>query len=247
MTRLNDKLLIWAHRGASAYAPENTLEAFALAAEMGADGVELDVHFTRDGKVVVAHDEKIDRVSNGQGKILDYTYEELLVFNFNNKMPDFKNVRIPTLEQVYRLLEPTGLTVNVEIKGADPALPAACAAIAAEYGMTDRVYYSSFDHHQLLRIHEVSSNLPIAPLYGFNMVKPWLYAENMGAAAVHPHALQIKRIPEYVAECHARGIRVNPWTVDDEELIRFLLDAGVDALITNKPDFARQIAESAGC
>ena len=86
MSTINEKTLVWAHRGASAYRPENTLEAFALAVEMGADGVELDVHITKDGHVVVNHDERIDRTSNGQGYIADYTLEELRCFDFGYKL-----------------------------------------------------------------------------------------------------------------------------------------------------------------
>lgn len=244
MTRLTDKMLIWAHRGASAYAPENTLEAFQLAADMKADGVELDVHFSKDGRVVVAHDAKIDRMSNGQGAILDYTYDELQVFDFNNKLPGFKNIRIPTLDQVYALLAPTGMWVNVEIKSADPAIAQACIDIAAKYGMTDRVIYSAFNHLQLIEVQKVAPDVPVAPLYSFNMVKPWLYAENMGAQATHPHAAQLKLFPELADECHARGIRVHPWTVDDEETIRYLYAAGADAIISNKPDVARAVLEA---
>ena len=77
MATLTPKTFVYGHRGASGYAPENTLEAFAIAAEMKADGVELDVHFSKDGQVVVIHDDKIDRVSNGQGKVKEYTLEEL--------------------------------------------------------------------------------------------------------------------------------------------------------------------------
>ena len=244
MTRLTDKMLIWAHRGASAYAPENTLEAFQLAADMKADGVELDVHFSKDGRVVVAHDAKIDRVSNGQGAILDYTYDELQIFDFNNKMPDWKHVRIPTLDQVYALLAPTGMWVNVEIKAANPAIAQACIDIAAKYGMTDRVIYSAFNHLQLTEVQKIDPTLPVAPLYSFNMIKPWLYAENMGAQATHPSAAQLKLFPELADECHARGIRVHPWTVDDPELIRYLWANGADAIITNKPDVAREALEA---
>ena len=106
------KTQVWAHRGASAYAPENTLEAFRLAAEMGADGVELDVQLSRDGELVVAHDETIDRVSNGTGYIKDYTLAQLKKLSFNRLFPDFKDARIPTLKEVYELLKPAGLTVN---------------------------------------------------------------------------------------------------------------------------------------
>lgn len=107
---------VWAHRGASGYAPENTLEAFALAAEMGADGVELDVQMSRDGYLVVAHDERIDRVSNGSGFIRDFTLKELKGFLFNRTHPEYKDARIPTLREVYELLKDTPLKINVELK-----------------------------------------------------------------------------------------------------------------------------------
>jgi len=106
MGTLTPKTYIWAHRGASGHAPENTLEAFALAAKMGADGVELDVRFTKDGEIVIAHDEKLDRISNGQGLIGEYTYEQLLAFDFGYKFyGEVRGIKIATLRQVYELLE----------------------------------------------------------------------------------------------------------------------------------------------
>ena len=110
------KTKVWAHRGASAYAPENTLEAFLLAAEQGADGVELDVQLTKDGEMVVVHDEEIDRVSDGSGFVKDYTLAELKTLNFNKTHPEYQDVKIPTLREVYEALKPTGMTINVELK-----------------------------------------------------------------------------------------------------------------------------------
>lgn len=135
------KTQIWAHRGASAYAPENTLEAFRLAAEMGADGVELDVQLSRDGELVVAHDETIDRVSNGTGYIKDYTLAQLKELSFNRLFPAFKEARIPTLLEVYELLKPAGLTVNVELKTGIilyPEIEEKVLALTASMGMEDR-------------------------------------------------------------------------------------------------------------
>ena len=107
---------VWAHRGASGYAPENTLEAFQLAIEQKADGVELDVQLSKDGVLVVIHDESLDRVSDGRGYVKDYTLQELKSFNFNKMHPEYGIVRIPTLEEVYALLKNTGLTINTELK-----------------------------------------------------------------------------------------------------------------------------------
>lgn len=97
------KTRIWAHRGASGYAPENTLEAFKLAIDEKADGIELDVQLTKDKELVVIHDEKIDRTSNGKGYVKDYTLEELKKFNFNYGNEKYEEVKIPTLKEVYEL------------------------------------------------------------------------------------------------------------------------------------------------
>lgn len=241
---LVDKTLVWAHRGACGYAPENTMPAFKMAIDMKADGIELDVHFSKDGRIIVLHDEKIDRTSNGQGKVTDYTYEELLAFDFGVKYaPEFKGTKVPTLDEVYELFAPTGLVVNVEIKSADPEMPAALDAMAKKYGMEDRVVYSSFNHEQINRMLKVNKDAFVAPLYSFNMIKPWLYCENLPASASHPNQNQITLYPEYVEECHKRGIRVHPWTVNTEEDMRFLVSEGCDALITNYPDVARKVVD----
>lgn len=243
MKPLIEKTLILAHRGASAYAPENTLEAFSLAADMGADGVELDVHLTADGQLVVHHDDKINRTSNAQGTVREYTLAELRAFDFGYRFynGERRGIRIPTLDEVYELLAPRGLIVNVEIKSKDPAVCLACDAAAKRHRMEDRVIYSSFNHFQLRQIREVCPTAFIAPLYDFNMLNPWNYCLDIGAQAVHPEFSQIRAVPDYVESCHARGLRVHAWTANAPEDIRFLLDAGADAIITNNPDIALEL------
>ena len=109
---------IFAHRGASAYAPENTLPAFEKAVDIGADGVELDIHLSRDGRLVVIHDEMLDRTTNGHGFVKDFTLAELKKLDVSKTMTNsgFCNLRIPTLGEVYELLADTELLVNVEVK-----------------------------------------------------------------------------------------------------------------------------------
>lgn len=240
MKPMIDKTLILAHRGASAYAPENTMESFELAAKMGADGIELDVHFTADGEVVVCHDEKIDRTSNGQGLIPDYTLAELKAMDFGYHFygEQRKGIRIPTLDEVYELTASCGMIVNVEIKSANPEIVKACDAIAEQHGMRDKIIYSSFNHFQLQKAKEVIPNAFVAPLYSFNMLNPWNYCLDIGAQASHPRLTQIRLLPDYVNNCHDRGIRVHTWTANTEEDLSFLYDAGVDAVITNYPDVA---------
>ena len=97
---------IYAHRGASAYAPENTLPAFQAAMEQGADGIELDVHLSRDGELVVIHDEELDRTTNGTGLVKDHTLAELKKLCADNGMSGYGDVRIPTLQEVLELVKP---------------------------------------------------------------------------------------------------------------------------------------------
>lgn len=246
---LNGRTLVWAHRGASAYAPENTLPAFALAVEMKADGVELDVHLTKDGEVLVCHNDTINDTSDKSGRIPDMTLAEIREANFAFRYHDTKYtdkygfVTAPTLDEVYELLAPTGLTVNVELKSGEDELLSRCIRLAKEYKMTDKVYYSDFNHVDLMRLHEVSPDVPTAPLYFHRLGKVWDYAGLIGASAIHPDFGQLYEVPETVRECHARGIRVNPWTVDSEEHMKKLTELGVDALITDLPDVARRIVE----
>ena len=244
MPTLTPKTYIYAHRGASGYAPENTLEAFRLAVEQGADGVELDVHFSKDGRIMVIHDALIDRTSNGQGDVTSYTYEELLSFDFGYHFyGECRGIKIPTLDQVYELLAPTGMTVNVEIKSKSPDICLACHELAVKYGMEDKVIYSCFDHMQLLRMREVAPDAFVAPLYSINLIRPWDYCLNMQANASHPMKNQLRLFPEYVERCHALGIRVHPWTANKEEEIQFLLDADCDGIITNFPDLALSLRD----
>lgn len=143
------KIKVWAHRGASGYAPENTMDAFRKAIEMKADGIELDVHLTKDGEVVVIHDEVLDRVSDGTGRVQDFTCNELKNFNFNKLHPEYKEEEIPTLEEVYQLIKPTDLTINVEMKTGNtfyPGMEDKVLELTKKYDMMDRIIVSLYDN-----------------------------------------------------------------------------------------------------
>ena len=239
---LTGNKLIFAHRGASAYAPENTLPAFELAADMKAFGVELDVHLTKDGVLVVTHDDEISRVSDVKGFVRDLTFDELRSYNFAAKFEKFGRVQIPTLDEVYELLSSRGLYCNVEIKPSTPGIVKKTLDCAVAHGMREKVIYSSFDHWNLTAALEYDSEAFVAPLYGTQIVRPADYAALFGARAIHPHYAQILTHPEIVARANEIGIRVHPWTVDDPEAIKKLCDLNVGAIITNKPDVALEIA-----
>lgn len=237
--------LIFAHRGASAYAPENTLPAFELAADMNAFGVELDVHLTKDGQIVVTHDGEISRVSNGSGKISEMTLDELRAYSFAAGFADkYDKVEIPTLEQVYQLLGPRGLYVNVEIKASGRDFVRQVHDCAIACGMKDKVIYSSFNHFNLTDMLEYDADAFVAPLYGAEIVKPADYAKLFGAKAIHPHYNQILTHPDIADRARELGVRIHPWTVDNPDAIRKLCEMDIGAIITNKPDVALEIAKS---
>ena len=174
-----EKTKVWAHRGASGYAPENTLDAFRKAVEMGADGIELDVQMTKDGELVVIHDETIDRVSNGKGWVKDYTYEELKKFNFNKTHLEYTKEEIPTLEQVYLLIKPTNLTINVEIKTGIvfyPGIEGRVLELTERLGMKERVIYSSFNHYTIRKIKELDPQAKTGMLYEDGIIDAVDYA-----------------------------------------------------------------------
>lgn len=241
------KQCIYAHRGASGYAPENTLEAFELAVRQGAYGVELDVHITADGYLVVAHDETVNRCSNGEGLIARMTLRELKALRFNKTFPAYANATIPTFREVLEVLRPAGLHVNVELKNSlidYPDLERRCVEEAAAAGMLERMLFSSFNHHSMLRMKRLDKSLRCGLLYECTMVEPWNYAVSLGMDALHPHFSEVLVPGGECEAAHAAGLEVNPWTVNDEEDLRRVIAAGADRIITNYPDRAlRCLAE----
>lgn len=237
------KTLVWAHRGASGYAPENTLEAFALAAKMNADGVELDVQLTKDGEIVVIHDETVDRVSGKKGWVKDFTLAELKELNVNLPHPEYAEAKIPTLREVYELLVSTGLTVNVELKTGIvfyEGLVEKVMALTKEMGMEEKVWYSSFNHYTVKQIKALDPDAKVGVLYADGIYEADKYAVALGADALHP-ALYNVQFPGIVEDCHKAGLHMHVWTVNEPEYIGMCLAAGVDAIITNYPDKVREM------
>lgn len=232
---------IWAHRGASLAAPENTIPAFELAFAQGADGIELDVQRSRDGVLVVCHDESIDRTSNGSGAIAGLTLGQLRRHDFSNGRSGYVRVPIPLLAEVLELVHGTDRVVNIELKNSTvryPGIEEQVESLVTAFGLTDQVWYSSFNHLSLQRLAELGSRVGRGVLYVEPMVRPWLYANSFGATALHPMAATVDA--ELIASAHEAGVRVHPWTVDDPQAIRALAAAGADAVITNVPQVARR-------
>ena len=240
---MSTKPLVWAHRGASGYAPENTLAAFQKAVDLGADGVELDIQLTKDDQIVVIHDETIDRTSDGKGWVKDYTLEELRAFNYNRTKPEYKHADIPTMREVFELLKPTELFINIEIKTGVvfyEKIEEKILALTKEMGMEDRVCYSSFNHYTVTRIHELKPDAEVGFLYADGPIDMPSYGVKHGVNALHP-ALYNLQYDGFVKECKEKGLKLNVWTVNERRYMEMCCQYGVDAIITNYSDIAKEV------
>lgn len=236
--------LVYGHRGASGYAPENTLEAFRLAMDMGADGFELDVHMSKDGELVVIHDESVDRTTDGTGLIKDLTLAQLKALDASNHMEKYRGAKIPTLSEVYDLIRDTNHIVNVEIKTDEcfyPGMEEKCLALAKEKGVEERILYSSFNHHTLLKMRTLKLDARLGMLFGDILLKPWEYAKQLNVDYLHPMKMNIY-VPDFGDETRKAGFGINMWTINDEETMRECLKQGA-GIITNYPDVAVALRE----
>ena len=231
--------LIYGHRGASGHAPENTLEAFQLSMDMGADGFELDVHMSADGELVVIHDETVDRTTNGIGFVRDLTLAQLKELDACNGMENYRGAKIPTLAEVFDLVRDTHHIVNVEVKTDEwfyPQIEEKCLALAKEKGVEERVIYSSFNHYTLIKLRQLKPDVKLGMLFGDIMVQPWEYAQQLKVDYLHPMKMNIY-VPGFVEGTHAAGYGINMWTINDEETMVECLKWGA-GIITNYPDVA---------
>ena len=229
---------IWAHRGASGTYPENTLEAFQAAVDAGADGIELDIQLTSDGEIVVCHDETIDRTSEGTGFIKDMTLAQLKELDFSRTHPEHGPCRIPTMREVFQLIQPTSLVINIELKTGMfdyDGIEEKITALTEEFSMNERVIYSSFNHLSILHLKEICPKAHTAFLYADGPVDMPSYAARYGVEAIHPWYWNL-RWPDLKKDCDEAGLKIHAWTVNTEEEALTCLKEGIDALITNYPE-----------
>ena len=240
---------VWAHRGASGYRPENTLEAFELAIRQGADGIELDVHTSADGELIVMHDENVDRVTDGTGLIKDMTLAQLKELKVSTPAEPSGIYHIPTLAEVLELMRTTDMMVNIELKNSIcfyPGMEGKILKLVKEMNMEDQLIYSSFNHYSLIRMKELEPSVRTGILYADGIVNVWDYAKKtVGADALHPLYYNIQ-YPGYLEKTRALGLKTHAWTVNEEADMKALAKAGIEAIITNYPDKARKIIQEAG-
>lgn len=230
------KPLIIGHRGAAGHAPENTMSSFWMAREYGAQAIELDTTLSRDGELVVIHDNTIDRTTDGKGVVSEMTVKELKQFDAGRWFhPRFEGERIPTLEEVLLQL-PEDFIINIEIKGSDGELEERLAKLLVQCDRVETVFISSFRHKSLHYLKRLMPEIKVGLGYTADVVDHIVFAQSFSLPlySLHPHHALIG-LHEIKAAVEQR-IEVYPYTVNEPERMETLIAAGASGIITDYPD-----------
>jgi glycerophosphoryl diester phosphodiesterase len=243
---MNLKPLVIAHRGASGYAPETTLEAYRLALQMGADGIEMDVHRSRDGVIVAIHDPDVERTTNGSGQISDLTLADLMALDagswFNDAFPkkarpEYIGLKIPTLQEIIDMVKESTVRLFIEIK--DPErypqdLESSLLSLICGNQLEKRVRFLSFSSQSVRKIKALNPAIQTAFLVSDPGKDPVSAALEISAGELAiRHNLAT---PAIVDAAHGNGLSVAVWTVDRQADMRRMIEIGVDCITTNYPD-----------
>ena len=236
-------MINFAHRGASKYYPENTILSIREGIKTGATGLEIDVHKSKDNKLVVIHDEDIERTFIGKGLVKDYTLKELKGFKCINKnFEDNLECRIPTLEEVLELVKASRVILNIELKTDEihyEGIEKDVIDLVNKYELKNRVILSSFNHESIKISREIDSEFKTGLLY-YQPIKDVVnYAKDFGANAIHPDIRLVSE--ELIKEAKENNIDVNIYTVNTPILMRKLISAGVSGVFTDYPDLLQEI------
>ena len=237
--------VVFAHRGASAHAPENTIPSFELALTQGADAIELDAKLTSDGQIVVFHDATIDRTTEGTGRLAQKTLAELRSLDAGSFFSDqFRGTKIPTLEEVFEAVGKK-IFINVELTNyATPrdALVEKVCALVRKHGLEKSVIFSSFF---VSNLRQAQRFLPDVPR-GLLALDGWMgaWARSFGFsfgnyAALHPYLTDVNA--QQVSRVHQLKRRIHVWTVNKPEDVARLNSWGVDGIFTDDPQLALQV------
>jgi glycerophosphoryl diester phosphodiesterase len=223
---------IQGHRGASAIEPENTMRAFTRAFDDGADGIEFDIRLTADKKIIVIHDKTINRTSNGKGLVKNYTFDELLKFDFG------LGEKIPLLEDVITTFGKK-FWLNIEIK--EVGFEKQFVELLHDLGITDKIIISSFKSQVLKEVKSLDSSLSTAFIYNTNNPNLIKLKKSVGIDAIHPKkTLVTKRLVE---KAYSLNLPIRTWTVDQPKTAIKLANLGVDTIVTNNPKVIIQALE----
>jgi glycerophosphoryl diester phosphodiesterase len=235
---------IFAHRGASAYTPENTLAAFELAVLQKADAIELDVKLSSDQNVVVIHDQTVDRTTDGTGRVRDLPLAAMLELDAGSHFDTaYKGEPIPTLSQVFETIG-RKIFINIELtnySSSSDSLPERVAELTKIHGLADNVLFSSFHPNVLRRIHRLLPTVPIGFLTHSGLsgvlARTWLGRALVNYQAIHPELQEASQ--ELVNNMHQAGYRVHVYTVNLVKDMTRLFSYGIDGIFTDDPIRAR--------
>ncbi len=238
------RIQVFAHRGASAYAPENTLAAFKKAIELRADWLEMDVQQTSDGRLVVFHDLRLERTTNGHGALRDLSLDEVRQLDAGAWFgAEFKGEPVPTFEEAVALARQAGIRIFPEVKDPRfyPGIEERMAATLHAYEFEDNTIVQSFDAGSLERLRQVNPRLRLAALY--TATNPLKGDPPARADVIGPAWELVASDRGLVRDAHAAGRQVVVWTVDAPAATKQMIEARVDGIITNRPDVVRSILE----
>ena len=247
-----DKFLVIAHRGGRSLGPESTIYTFQRAVELGVDVIEIDVHSTRDGHLVIIHNRTVDRTTNGSGPVAGFTMKELRALDAAHRWsPDKgrtyplrgKGITVPTLAEAFTALPAT--RINIEIKESNPEVVASLCDLIRDFKKADQVMIASFDTSQLNRLRsqcpEVATSAGSREAFVFYGIQ-WAHLENIYTPKAQ--ALQVPEnwgniqviTPRFLKAARARNLRVHVWTVNNPQHMQRLLKLGVDGIMTDVPE-----------
>ncbi len=231
MSKLSKNIVIIAHRGANNIAPENTLKSFKKAIELGADFVEFDVHLSKDGEIIIMHDDNTLRTTGKDSLIKDMTLKEL------KKLDAGEGEKIPTLDELIEVaMGRVGLQLEIKASGMANKI----IETLDNSGLIDSTLISSFNLSELLNIQKIEPKLKLALLIlEVTRNKTIEEAVTNNFHAIHPFYKMIN--DEFVKNAHENNVRVNPWTVDSKSAMRKLIQMDIDGIITNKIELAKKV------
>ncbi|PIU48041.1 MAG: hypothetical protein COS94_04230 [Candidatus Hydrogenedentes bacterium CG07_land_8_20_14_0_80_42_17] len=233
------------HRGALELYPENTLISLKSAIEMGIEIIEFDVQMSRDGELIIIHDDTVDRTTDGKGFVYEMTTEEIRLFDAGTKFsPSFAGEKIPILDEVLKLSASSNIALNIEIKNGPVFYENIALKIVRkvlEFDLRDRTVISSFDHEALYDAKKVDSKIKTAPLSVNRMHRVCDYLRELKADGFHPRWNYLTE--ELISELHDNGYFVNTWIVNEESQFTKLAEWGVDAIGVNNPLKFKKLTE----
>lgn len=235
----------FAHRGFKGKYPENTMLAFEKAVEAGAQGIEFDVQMSSDGHVVIIHDERLERTTDGSGFVGQHSLEELKELNASNQeKEEFGFNAILTLREYFEYVKDKDIISNVELKNSIinyPGMEEKVLELVEEFKLRDKVILSSFNHLSMVKVKELDENIKCGILAASWLVNPGHYCKSLGMEAYHPAAYSLDE--ETMEELREHGIEVNAWMGQIDFSLERLIELKVDAIISDHTDKLHELLD----